>query len=296
MSNPPSLAVFEAIVDTSIDAVVVINRDGDITFWNNAASVMFGYTKEEVIGRYVHDVLPAHVHRDKANKSFHRFRECGHGPLVGHIINVTGLRKNGDTFDVQFALNSVTIDGHVFAYAFLRDVSHVVALRKDLERSASIDELTNILNRRSFMKASDVAFGMAVRHEEPMTMLMLDLDHFKDVNDRYGHHAGDVALSSFAACISRITRAEDIFGRIGGEEFCIVLPKTGTHGARVLAEEIRAELAGIEIVTDEARFRISVSVGVSVLKHGDDFAILQRRADQALYQAKAAGRDQVMLG
>ncbi|OUR64057.1 hypothetical protein A9Q79_08280 [Methylophaga sp. 42_25_T18] len=288
---------FRAIVESSIDAVVIINREGDIVFWNSAAELMFGYSETDVLGKYVHDILPTHDQREKADESFKKFQEVGTGPLVGKILQVKGLKKNGDIIDVQLSFNTVDIHGELFAYGFLRDISDMVARQENLEEQASIDGLTHTLNRRAFLEQSEKAFSFAKRHDSTLSVLMLDLDFFKEINDSFGHDAGDVALELFANKISSMLREEDLFGRIGGEEFCIVLPNSTVENSAIVAEKIRKEIEVQTISTAEKTLKISVSIGLSSLEEADSSIIeMQKRADSALYEAKRTGRNKVVVG
>ncbi len=152
--------IYRSIVENSMDAVVIINRSGDIMGWNIAAERMFGYAPSEVIGKYVHDILPAHDLREKANKSFDTFQKKGTGPSIGKSLMVRGLRKNGDEFHVQFSPNTVEVNGELYVFAFLRNISELVSLQEKLKHQATVDELTGILNRREFLQQSEVADNM----------------------------------------------------------------------------------------------------------------------------------------
>ncbi len=178
MSIQPEDSVYRAIVENSIDAVVIINRSGDIIAWNSAAERIFGYKASEVLGKYVHDILPAHNLRDKANKSFQKFQKKGTGPLVGKVLQVCGLKKNGDEIHVQLSFNTTVVNGELLAFAFMRDISELVVLQDKLEYQATVDHLTNLLNRRAFMIQAEIAFGLSKRHKEPLSLLMIDLDFF----------------------------------------------------------------------------------------------------------------------
>lgn len=288
--------VYRSIVENSVDAVVIINRSGDIISWNAAAERMFGYNSSEVIGKYVHDILPSHDLREKANKSFNKFKIKGTGPLVGKVLQVRGLKKNGDEIHVQFSFNTVEVKGELFAFAFLRDISELISLQEKLTHQATIDELTNILNRRAFLKQAEAAYSMSIRHKEPLTLLMMDIDFFKEINDQYGHQAGDIALQEFAKNISEIIRTEDIFGRVGGEEFFLALLKTPINIAVDMAERIRLAIEGVTITTSNLCFRLTVSIGITSIEKGDSsLQEMQNRCDKALYEAKKAGRNRVVL-
>lgn len=167
---------------------------------------------------------------------------------------------------------------------------------ESLKELASYDDLTHIFNRRAFVEYSKNAFSMATRHQEPLSMLMIDLDYFKKVNDQFGHHAGDTVLVSAAKIVSNIIREEDIFGRVGGEEFCVILPKSTKKDALFVAEKIRRKVASHQIMAGNSYIKQTVSIGVSLLtKEDQGYIDIQRRADQALYGAKNTGRNKVLF-
>ena len=287
--------VYRSIVEKSSDGVVIINRNGDIISWNMAAEKIFGYTQSEVLGHYVHDILPATHLREKAHKAFCKFKQTGSGPLIGKQLQVEGLKKNGDIVHVLFSPNVIEVKGELFVFAFIRDISNIMSLQDKLARLATTDELTNILNRRAFFQLAEPAFAMSKRHEEPFSLLMIDIDFFKRINDQYGHLTGDIALKTCTQNISRMIRQEDIFGRIGGEEFCLAMVKTRQEVALQLAERIRHETENLTIKTPEAQFKLTVSIGVATLLPEDhSLLVLQGRSDKALYQAKDTGRNRVV--
>jgi diguanylate cyclase (GGDEF)-like protein len=164
-------------------------------------------------------------------------------------------------------------------------------LFREVQRLATIDDLTGIYNRRALFEQAAREVQRAVRFAHPLSITMFDLDHFKQVNDTHGHAAGDQALRMVAQRCRESIRAVDILGRFGGEEFVVVLPETNTAGACLAAERVRRRIVDTPIVTDHGAIRVTCSLGVTSLGPNDDFDTLLKRADQALYDAKAAGRN-----
>ncbi|HEY5717190.1 MAG TPA: GGDEF domain-containing protein, partial [Motiliproteus sp.] len=166
------------------------------------------------------------------------------------------------------------------------------------ETLASTDELTGIPNRRSFIQRAQQRHAEWQRHGKPYALVMLDIDHFKQINDRYGHPAGDQVLRAVAETLQRHTRREDTLGRLGGEEFCVLLVELTPSDALQQAERMRQELAALRVAVGEQRLAITASFGLACSQTGGDldFDLLLSRADQALYQAKAGGRNRVALG
>lgn len=175
-------------------------------------------------------------------------------------------------------------------------------LRRRLEaealQQARTDELTGLPNRRHFIEQAERELARAQRYETPLALMMLDLDHFKAVNDSLGHAAGDGALRAVAVCCSETLRANDIIGRIGGEEFAVLLPQTSEVGARMLAERLRAAVAACPVyVRNGEELFVSTTIGVTVAVPGQSLTLdaLLAQADDALYAGKARGRNQVCV-
>jgi len=162
----------------------------------------------------------------------------------------------------------------------------------ELDQQASYDMLTGALTRRAFERLAEAEWSRSVRHDLPMSVLVLDLDRFKTLNDAHGHDTGDIWLKAFVDMTGGLLRREDILCRYGGEEFVILLPQTGLEAATYAAERIRRSVDGLRI--EGSSVSGSVSVGVAEKSAGqDDFKALFTAADQALYRAKQAGRNRV---
>ncbi|MFD1697015.1 sensor domain-containing diguanylate cyclase [Roseibium aestuarii] len=160
-----------------------------------------------------------------------------------------------------------------------------------LERLASIDDLTGIYNRRAFIEKAAMEVARFRRDRIPFTALVLDIDHFKLINDRHGHGIGDQVLTQFAEHVQDELRVVDIFGRIGGEEFCVILSNTDEDGAEVVCKRILQRLRTMPMIP-EIPLSVTCSIGVAAINKNDvDFSSVMQRADSALYSAKEAGRD-----
>ncbi len=166
--------------------------------------------------------------------------------------------------------------------------------QEELERLANIDSLTGLLNRRAILYQFNEYIRYTRRYNEELSLSMLDIDHFKTVNDIYGHLIGDDVLEKVAGIVMQNIRNTDKVGRYGGEEFIIVLPKTGLSPALKLAERIRRKIESFKIKDSQGEiFRVTASQGIAGYKPGDDEYSLISRADKALYQAKEKGRNRI---
>jgi diguanylate cyclase (GGDEF)-like protein len=161
---------------------------------------------------------------------------------------------------------------------------------------ATVDNLTGLINRHAFFDRTEGARALAARQHSPISLLMIDIDHFKRINDCFGHATGDEALCLFARTTESVLRDQDIMGRLGGEEFALVLPDTDLEGAILAAERLRQTVAGVTLQTTAAPYAMTISVGVVVIDPHEHINAALARADHALYAAKTGGRNRVHVG
>lgn len=167
-------------------------------------------------------------------------------------------------------------------------------LYSEVENLSRTDPLTGIRNRRGFEEEARRSLEIAIRYKKPLSVLMFDIDYFKKVNDTYGHSAGDVVLVQVAETARKTSRAGDLLARLGGEEFCLLLPETQASEAFLLGERLRTSVAGLSLEAIHPGFRVTVSIGVAgCLPAADSLEALLDRSDQALYKAKESGRNRV---
>ena len=160
-------------------------------------------------------------------------------------------------------------------------------------RAAQTDELTGLMNRRAFFEQAHLLYAQCRHNQQPLSALMLDMDHFKDINDTYGHQAGDQVLRQIGGVISASFRQADVYGRLGGEEFAVLLPNTSLETAQGIAEQLVQAISGL---SSEPVKGLTASLGVATTRSLDqDLHSLMNNADKALYRAKAMGRNQVAV-
>lgn len=179
------------------------------------------------------------------------------------------------------------------------EVTRLKADLNDLQKGAYIDHLTQLSNRRHFDTVITTEMKRARSEGHPLCVAIADIDHFKKINDQYGHAFGDIVLAKFSEIIRKNIKGRDTSARIGGEEFALILPNTSLTGAVALAETLRGYFSAVRIMDKKSGQRlgaVTVSFGVAQLEEHDDVASLIRRADDRLYDAKRAGRNQVKSG
>ena len=172
----------------------------------------------------------------------------------------------------------------------------LVKTREKLVYMAMVDPLTDCYNRRHFMNAAEMEMSRRKRHSYDLVVAVLDVDHFKAVNDTYGHEAGDLVLKEIANCCKDTVRYEDTLGRIGGEEFAVLLPEADVDGAYAVLERLRENVGQIKFVHNDKPFNVTVSIGMTEVEQFDGaINTALERADKALYKAKRGGRDAVII-
>jgi diguanylate cyclase (GGDEF)-like protein len=166
----------------------------------------------------------------------------------------------------------------------------------ELQIMATTDMLTNVHNRRSLFELGNKQLNIARRYHRPLSLILIDADHFKKINDTFGHAVGDLVLKHIATACKSLLRTADIFGRYGGEEFIAICPETDADGSKVLAERLRSLVEALEIPELSELPAITISLGVTTIAPSDtDIAQTISRADKALYRAKEAGRNKVIF-
>ena len=289
-----SEAKFRTVVTGALDAIIMIDGHGNVTFWNKAAERIFQYSENEMMGKNPHDVIMPPVFYNEHKKAYCHFQQTGKGGAIDKTVELTALKKDGEEFPIELSLSAVLIKEQWCAIAVIRDISERKQMEAELMRLATTDPLTGVDNRRSFMEKADHEIRRAQRYGVTFAMIIMDIDFFKKINDQYGHQAGDIVLQKMAQTVKSALRDSDIFGRIGGEEFAIILIETDQKTALRIAERILAFIETVRINTEKEILQITVSMGLTFFKDGDDISTLSKRSDEALYAAKRNGRNQVI--
>jgi diguanylate cyclase (GGDEF)-like protein len=187
--------------------------------------------------------------------------------------------------------DQLRIGDTIFKYLSGSDIE--LQYHEILFRMSVTDGLTNLSNRKQLDAMLGEEIPRARRHGRELSVLMLDIDHFKGINDGFGHLAGDSVLRGLASILQKRLRPNDRLGRYGGEEFCAILPETSLRSAAKIGEELRALVEAYAFVADDKQIRVTISIGAGCLQEGMDMAALYRCADEMLYKAKRTGRNKV---
>lgn len=296
----------EAIIRTAAVAIVTIDERGQVLSSNPASERLFGYAPSELLGQNI-SLLMDEPERSHHDYYLRRYADRDSGALIGRPREFHALHKNGRNLTVEVAVSEVRkADGTIFV-GVISDLTERKQFETELQhanerllRLSTTDALTELANRRLLMQKLEEEWRRGLRTGAPLSLLLVDVDHFKLFNDHYGHQAGDEALIKVAQALSSsANRPADLVARYGGEEFVLLLAQTDVEGAMAVAERCREELrsAGIEHALSSHSEYLTLSIGMSsaVPVHGGSASQWLAQADLALYQAKAQGRDRVVL-
>ncbi len=283
-------AVLQRVTGAAQDAIVMIDHEDRVTFWNAAAEKLFGYTRAEMLGQRLHSLLMPPEMKARHDAAFSHFIVTGKGGLIDKTTELTARHRDGREFPIDLSLSTVQIKGKWCGIGIVRDITDRKRAEEALQLLADTDTLTRLPNRRKFDSVLSVEVSRARRHTMPLTFVMLDIDHFKEVNDTYGHQAGDTALVELARLISTHIRAQDFFARWGGEEFAILATHSDCEETKHFADKLRALVAEHEF---SGVGHLSISLGLATYQPDEGIEALLARADKALYLAKAGGRNRV---
>ncbi len=266
------------------------SEDGTIETANPALLAMMGYASFEELQRA--DLAEVWVDVSARSRLIERLRT--EGAVLGYTATLR--RKDGSLLIGSFdARGTFDAEGRLLYFdTIVQDMTEQVRTRQELERLAKTDTLTGLHTRQWFMSRLAEELHRASRYHHPLSLMIIDLDHFKAVNDAYGHLAGDRVLAAAASTVVRTVRSTDFTGRYGGEEFCVAMPETSLHQACVVAERVREAMVHSPVeLHDGTVLRVTCSIGAAQASSPDVDGLIAE-ADAALYEAKHRGRNRVV--
>ncbi len=274
--------------------MALVAPDGEWLMVNKALCDLIGYSEEELLKMSFQKI----THPDDIREDLQYVEKMLSGELETYQMEKRYLHKDGSTIYVLLSVSLVKdqASSALFFISQIQNITDRKRLEEELVRQATVDMLTGVSNRRRFFDLAERDFLRGGRYNEPMVLLMLDIDHFKKVNDTFGHGIGDKALKQMAAVCSSELRSIDIFGRIGGEEFSALLVKTNAVTGHQVAERLRRSVEKCFLTTEKGLLKFTVSIGgVAFSGNQNSLADRLKQADEALYEAKAMGRNQTII-
>jgi diguanylate cyclase (GGDEF)-like protein/PAS domain S-box-containing protein len=248
---------------------------------------MFGYSSEEAVGQPITIVMPDRF-RQAHEKGINRFFSTGRSKILGKNYEVFALKKNGSEFPVELSLSSWEQDGNFYFTGIIRDITKRKKLEDRLRESSLTDELTNLLNRRGFITLSEKQLQISKRYRKHFSILFLDLNDMKTINDAFGHKMGDLALTDAAHILKKTFRSSDIIARIGGDEFTVLMVESENPDIQKCAVE--NILRNVRIHNNKMKriFKLSFSIGIASFDPKNPCSIddLLVQADSLMYDNK----------
>lgn len=279
----------------------------DLGFWdwnipagtverNERWATMLGYTHTEM--QHTTQQWSDFVHPEDRERAWQSIFDVVEGRASAHKLEYRMLHKDGS---IRWILDQANVmqrdaDGRAMRMCGTHtDITERKLLEEELTSQAHVDYLTGVFNRRYFMERAEQEMHRSKRYGSTLSLFMLDIDHFKQINDRYGHKVGDLVLVTLAKLCRAALRDVDILGRMGGEEFAVLLPETDPATAYEVAQRLRLQVAAAQVPLEGGLpVQIHVSIGVSFMTSGEDnIDVLLHKADTALYAAKNSGRNRV---
>jgi diguanylate cyclase (GGDEF)-like protein len=279
----------DAILTTAFDhvdyGIVLLDKNFDAQYINRAFHQIWSLPKLAPGAKYTFSQIVEHGRRTGAYRT-------APTSVADYVRQRKGRIRLTDGRVLMFECKNIPDDGRLLTFS---DITHLVHAADEMRERAAVDDLTKLYTRRQFLVAFENEFSRALTYNRSLSVLMIDADEFKQVNDRYGHFAGDEVLRGLGVRLRSVARQSDLIGRLGGEEFAAALPETDQVAAVTMAERACREMSNEPFIVDGSAIRATVSVGVASRRPNDDNAAeLLRRADHALYEAKSGGRNRVI--
>ncbi len=278
-------ARIRAVMDNVVDAVITIDEKGVIESANKAVSRVFGYLPEELLGRDIKLLIPP-LSGDGQGQFLETFLTPEPSRIFGVGREIIGQRKDGKIVPIDLAVSEMRLHGRRHFIGIARDITERKEQMAAIKYQALHDGLTDLPNRTLFSDRLHQAILSAAREERSLALIIMDLDHFKEINDTLGHHSGDMILQQVAGRVRAVLRESDTVARLGGDEFALLLPSADLDDATHIATKLLTALSRpFELETRS--FPVGASLGVGMFpEHGRDGSSLMKRADMAMYEAK----------
>jgi diguanylate cyclase (GGDEF)-like protein/PAS domain S-box-containing protein len=297
-----TLQAYRSIIDSLPEGIYVVDRRKSIIYWNEAAERISGFSSIEVLGRRCAANLLCHLDAEgvdlcNAECPVSNAIDRGHSSESEFYLH----HKNGHRVPISARMKPLQneegeVVGAVMAFSDLSSKAADQQRLKELEKLALLDRLTQLANRHYLERELDARLEELRRYGIPFGVMFMDIDNFKQVNDRFGHEVGDRVLQFVAGTFNVNSRPFDLYGRWGGEEFVGVARNVSCSDLKQMGQRLRKLVEKSFLLQDEIKLQITISVGATLATESDSIASLIQRADSLMYQSKAAGRNRLTFG
>jgi diguanylate cyclase (GGDEF)-like protein/PAS domain S-box-containing protein len=290
----PDDRLFESAFRHAAIGMCLVSLDGRFLQVNDALCRIVGYPRRELLALDFQTI----THPEDLDIDLGRVKALIAGEIESYHLEKRYLHQDGSVVWILLTVSLVTAEGRPqFFISQVQDISEPKRMRAELERLATTDGLTGLYNRRHITELAERELRRRDRHALDLAVLVIDADHFKAINDRHGHLAGDMVLRALGRLLVEEVRETDLVCRWGGEEFVALLVGTDPDGARRAADRMVQRCAAHAVAHDGGSLRVTVSIGVTACGADEhDFERIVERADRAMYAAKQAGRNTVVVG
>ncbi|HEX2966926.1 MAG TPA: sensor domain-containing diguanylate cyclase [Syntrophorhabdaceae bacterium] len=296
--------IIDQLFDLLDMGIVVLDEDLIVHKWNTWMELHSNIPANQIIGRPIFEYFP-HLDNPVFLRSLKYVKNFGNYYFFSQKLHhylfpfkpVSSLAVNIDYMQQSCTMGQIVdkLTSKKYLYITVHDVTEIAVYEKTLIEMNTKDNLTGVFNRKAFDDQLQNEFKRFTRVSRAFSLMMIDIDYFKKVNDTYGHLCGDHVLKAFASQVASKIRSTDMLARYGGEEFLCLLPETDLENAFHLAEMLRSSIEETDFAFNDINVRITVSVGVTTMCVGiDSSEVLFKKADEALYEAKRTGRNRVV--
>jgi diguanylate cyclase (GGDEF)-like protein/PAS domain S-box-containing protein len=277
---------YRSVIQTATDAIITADSSGKIISWNHGAQQIFQYTESEIQGRFLPVLMPE-LYREPHELGMQRLSAGGEPHIIGQIVKIVGLRKDGVEIPIELSLSRWQSGEKMLFTAIIRDISERQRMEDELQYHSRHDFLTGLFNRQCFETEME---RLQHSRQFPVSILMMDVDELKSVNDNMGHSAGDELLRRAAQILKTAFRGEDLVARIGGDEFTAILPKTDAPTALQVVRRLKKNLEEHNQAYPPNQ-ALSLSIGAACGEQNSLLSEVLKQADKAMYADKAGKKD-----
>ncbi len=282
---------FQAITVSAKDAIIMLDSDDRIVFWNPAASEIFGFTLQEVLDKFIYDLIIPKRFIESYKSDFNHAKQTREGPLIGKTNEITALKSSGQEFPIEISISTVRMQNRLEAIAIVRDITERKNTESIIKHQANYDILTDLPNRLLFSELLKNALIQADKMNLSVSLMSIDLDGFKPVNDLYGHEAGDELLRKVSKRLLKCVGEQNFVARVGGDEFAVILVNLRhKKEAAMIATLILSALVRPFPIYEHT---ITIGGSIGIVNYPEDTTSLKdliTKADDAMYVAKKSGK------